>query len=116
MRTLIRTLLLTLFALSAQAAEKPAAAQPGAPLPPPPLPPASAPGQDSLPQPQVTIKTKGHETIEEYRVNGRLYMIKITPSHGYPYYLIDTTGDGKLDSRRNELENPPINQWILFRW
>ena len=37
MRTLIRTLLLTLFALSAQAAEKPAAAQPGAPLPPPPL-------------------------------------------------------------------------------
>ena len=116
MRTLFRSLLLVLFVGTACAAEAPAAGKPAAPLPPPPLPPASASGQNSVPEPQVTIKTRGSEIIQEYRTNGRLYMVKITPSHGYPYYLIDTTGDGKLDSRRNQLENPPINQWILFSW
>lgn len=116
MRTLIRTLLLAVFALSAQAAEQPATPRPGAPLAPPPLPPASAPGQNDMPEPQVTIKTEGTESIKEYRVNGRLYMVEIIPSHGYPYYLIDTDGDGKFDTRRNELENPPLNRWILFRW
>ena len=27
-------------------------------------------------------------------INGKLYMMKITPSHGVPYYLVDEKGDG----------------------
>jgi hypothetical protein len=54
--------------------------------------------------------------VEEYRSNGRLYMVKITPARGYPYYLIDSDGDGSFDTRRNELDPPNIHQWILFRW
>jgi hypothetical protein len=28
----------------------------------------------------------------------------------------DTDGDGILDKRDDNLDNPPINQWILLRW
>ena len=111
MRKLPVALLLAALSLAAYAAEKP-----GEALPPPPLPPANAPGQDESLQPEVTIKQRGADMIEEYRVNGRLYMVKITPSKGYPYYLIDTNGDGSFDTRRNELDPPNVNRWILFRW
>lgn len=67
-------------------------------------------------QPEVTIVRRGNETIEEYRVGGQLYMIKITPSKGAPYYLLDTDGDGSLETRRNDLENPSIVQWRIFTW
>ncbi len=73
--------------------------------------------QGNVPEPEVTITTSGDNTsVEEYRVNGQIYMVKITPAKGYPYYLIDTDGDGDLDSRRNDLEGRPVSQWILFRW
>ncbi len=63
------------------------------PLPEPPPPP---PGmiEDSAMEPQVTIKRRGEDRVEEYRMNGKLYMIKVTPSHGTPYYLVDPKGDG----------------------
>ncbi len=73
--------------------------------------------QGNVPEAEVTITTSGDgASIEEYRVNGQIYMIKITPAKGFPYYLIDTDGDGDLDSRRNDLQGLPVNQWILFRW
>jgi len=75
------------------------------------------PRQGNVPEPEVTITTSGKNTrVEEYRIDGRLYMIKIVPAKGFPYYLIDTDGDGILDSRRNDLEAGPVNQWILFQW
>ncbi len=63
------------------------------PLPEPPPPP---PGmiEDSALEPQVTIKKRGEDRVEEYRMNGKLYMIKVTPSHGTPYFLVDPKGDG----------------------
>ena len=63
------------------------------PLPEPPPPP---PGmiEDSALEPQVTIKRRGEDRVEEYRMNGKLYMIKVTPPHGTPYYLVDPKGDG----------------------
>lgn len=67
-------------------------------------------------QPEVTIVHRGKETIEEYRVGGQLYMVKIIPSKGLPYYLMDMDGDGSLETRRNDLENPPVVQWRIFTW
>ncbi|MFN2309080.1 MAG: DUF2782 domain-containing protein [Gammaproteobacteria bacterium] len=68
-------------------------------------------------EPEVTIVRQRDRTIEEYRVNGQLYMIKVTPSKGYPYYLVDADGDGNLETRRNELD-PRIllPSWVIFRW
>ena len=66
-------------------------------------------------EPQVTIRKKGAETIEEYRINGELYMMKVTPEHGVPYYLNKEDQDGGWV---NTGPNPPlvIPKWILFRF
>lgn len=63
------------------------------PIPEPPPPP---PGMidDAALEPQVTIRKQGEDKVEEYRLNGKLYMIKVTPPHGTPYYLVDPKGDG----------------------
>ena len=66
-------------------------------------------------EPVVTIIRKDDATIEEYRVNGNLYMVKVTPFVGPSYYLIDNNGDGQL-SRRNQLDDPVVPTWVLFRW
>ncbi|MCF6218800.1 MAG: DUF2782 domain-containing protein [Gammaproteobacteria bacterium] len=68
-------------------------------------------------EPKVTIHEDGRGLVEEYRLNGSLYMIKITPKVGHPYYLIDADGDGELESRRNELDpDVMIPAWMIFRW
>ena len=43
---------------------------------------------------EITIIPKKSETRAEYRAGGILYMIKITPRGGRPFYLIDHQGDG----------------------
>ncbi len=84
-----------------------------------PLPPVlsdTADPEDSL-EPEVTIRQDGRGRIEEHRINGRLYMIKITPSKGYPYYLLDSDGDGELETRRNDLDpDVLVPRWTLFEW
>lgn len=119
MRTSRFALLLPLLcAASLQAQERPAFT----PAPPPPAMaegqaesvPAATPGEEMAPE--ISVIRRKEEMIEEYRLNGRLYMVKITPKKGYPYYLIDTDGDGSLETRRNDLDNPPVVQWKLLQW
>lgn len=85
---------------------------------PPALPSDAQDSDDSrkLPQPEVNIIHEKDKTIEEYRVGGKLRYIKITPSHGPAYYLVDRNGDGIME--RYSLQNgpPPINQWLLLEW
>ena len=113
MRTLSTLpLLLALLSTSALAEEKPADA------PPPPALPAEdvySQVEEGL-EPQITIKKRGREVVEEYRINGQLYMIKITPSKGLPYYLVDSDHDGSLETRRNSLNDPEVVKWRIFTW
>ena len=67
-------------------------------------------------EPQVTIIRQEDKIIEEYRINNNLYMVKITPVAGMTYYLIDHDGDGKLDVKKNELDDVIVPQWVLFTW
>ena len=94
-------------------------AQEEAPTPPP-LPDSQSTAPDSNTaeelQPEVTIIRRGKDRIEEYRISGQLYIVKITPANGKPYYLMDTDGDGSLETRRNDLDNPEIVQWRIFTW
>lgn len=94
----------------------PALAEDGAQLPdlaPPPLP-GTVP--DDL-EPEVTIRREGGGEVEEYRINGQLYMVKITPAKGPTYYLMDTDGDGELESRRGSLDpRLLVPNWAIFRW
>ncbi len=57
---------------------------------PPPLPPGMELDPDL--EPQVTIIKRGEDTIEEYRLNGELYMIKVIPRVGFPYYMVRNRG------------------------
>jgi hypothetical protein len=58
-------------------------------------PPAMAPLDDSL-EPQVTITKRDGNTVEEHRINGKLYKITVTPENGVPYTLVDLRGDGSF--------------------
>ena len=98
-----------------------AAAPATTPVPPPPPPenynPPAAPEIPGAGQaePEVTITTKGTEIHEEYRLNGRLYMIKVTPAKGKPYYLIDHEGSGQF--RRSDFETRiSIPTWVIKRF
>jgi hypothetical protein len=89
-------------------------AQP-APYPEPPsLPPASYQGETV--EPDVTILQTERGLIYEYRVKGQLYMVKIQPPVGPPYFLLDTNGDGVLDAERDRVWNNAVPQWILYSW
>jgi len=68
-------------------------------------------------EPDITIIRKGKKTIQEYRKNGELYMIKIVPAIGPAYYLLDTDGDGNMDVRSSDLnKGNQINQWKILEW
>ena len=86
------------------------------PLPDVPYGAAPEPGGDNI-EPEVTIVRRGKDVVEEYRVNNRLYMIKVKPAIGPAYYMVDTDGDGNLDVRRSDLDRDmKVPQWVLFSW
>ena len=65
--------------------------------------------------PDVTIRKDGDKTIQEYRQNGFLYAIKITPKHGKPYFLVraDGTDDNFIRSDQPDMLIPA---WKIFEW
>jgi len=68
-------------------------------------------------QPEVVIRKRGENVIEEYRIGGQVYMIKVIPPVGPPYYLIDTDGDSIMDMKRSDLEEGVrIRQWRILEW
>lgn len=124
MRTLSSILMLLLLAAPcalAQSEENPApaesvdeaAAEPvreEAPIPPK----VQPPDDDGIPQ--VSIRTQDNgDRVEEYRQNGRLYMVKVTPRNAPPYYLLDTNGDGRLDAKDGEGRVAPV-YWTIYEW
>lgn len=110
----LAALLLLCIALPVAAQNKPPANL--QPLPEPPPPP---PGMELDPalEPQVTIQRRGTETVEEFRVGGRLYMMKITPAGGGPsYYLIDERGDGTFARRDNYDTGTRPPMWVIHQF
>ena len=65
--------------------------------------------------PEVTIRTEGDKTIQEYRQNGFLYAIKVTPKGGKPYFLVRADGsDGNFV--RSDQPDMLIPSWKIFEW
>lgn len=62
----------------------------------------------------LTVYQEGDKTIEERRIKGFIYSVKVIPKQGSPYYLINADGDN------NTLQNSPPKQkipsWTLFSW
>lgn len=77
------------------------------------IPPPSISTEENADEPVITIIKKENETIEEYRVGGQLYMLKITPKHGVPYYMHREDQEGAWI---NDGPNPPLSvpKWTIF--
>ena len=113
MRLLLAVLLATASAAYAQSAARP-------------LPPGTAPLQDAPPPPQlrevaptpeVTTRTEGDQVIEEHRIKGKLYMMRVTPKHGRPYVLLDNKGDGTFSRLEQTLDGQVrAPQWVLMEF
>lgn len=113
-----------LLTLVGAAAAQPPQPWPDAPPPPemvedapPPVIDERARQLQMLEQADITLIERRDAVIREYRLAGRLFMVEIIPRFGPRYYLLDTTGDGILDTRRPDIAPnfvPP--QWILFQW
>lgn len=66
--------------------------------------------------PTVAIRVeKNGDRVEEYRQGGVLYMVKITPERGPPYYLHDTNGNGRFE-RDDSLPKVSPVYWTLYEW
>jgi len=98
------------------------ALQTEAPPPPPirepePLPPKVIDPDDEL-EPQVVIRQEDGRRVEEYRSGGQVYMIRIVPDVGPPYYLIDTTGDGDFNERfyADQFDRVRPPHWKIIEW
>ena len=68
-------------------------------------------------EPSVTVAEHENRVVQEYRVNNNLYMIKVTPKVGAPYYLVDEDGSGDMAMNRGSdgiEQNVP--QWALLSW
>lgn len=97
------------------------------PPPPPPEPQAGEPDQQrvppredeqpDIPPPTVTIRREEDQTVEEYSINGNVYMVRVTPENAPPYVLVDIDGDGELQRTDSEVGPhviPP--HWVIFEW
>ena len=80
--------------------------------------PPDAAEEQGVPAPEVTIRQRGAQgSVEEYRAGGVLYMVKVNPAKGASYYLVDSDGDGYMETRYNDLQsNMAIPAWVLLRW
>ena len=90
---------------------KPQVLEPLPEIPPPP----DVAGDPDL-EPQITIKRKEGETVEEARVNGELKWIKVTPRHGKSYYLIPDAGGVRYVRRDNLDYGLKVPMWLLFEF
>ena len=88
------------------------------PPPPPPMEDGKPMEADQTPEPDITIVQRKDAVVEEYRIRGHLYQVKVKPFVGPAYYLIDRDGDGKMETKvGGDLYKPPIvPQWVIFSW
>ena len=63
----------------------------------------------------VTIRREGPNLIEEYRREGTLYMVVVTPENGVRYSYLDTDGDGRLEGDPSEGRARPV-YYTLYQW
>ena len=66
-------------------------------------------------EPDVTIRQDGDKTIQEYRLNGFLYAIKVTPKGMKPYFLVRADGS-QGNFIRSDQPDMLIPAWEIFSW
>ncbi|MGH8049478.1 MAG: DUF2782 domain-containing protein [Methylococcales bacterium] len=69
-------------------------------------------------EPSVRIRTHDNgDIVEEYRQGGIVTMVKVTPTRGKSYYIMDNNGDGRLDRADAEAAGGVVPvSWIIATW
>ena len=115
MRKLLPLLILLAFHLPALAQSQARPVPKGStPLEEPPPPPQVK--EDPEMEPKVTTRKDGENTVEEFRVKGKLYMIRVTPPHGVPYVLVDNNGSGLFGPPSHsptDAHNISVPMWVI---
>ena len=70
----------------------------------------------NVPEPLITTRTVGSDTIHEYRIGGKLYQQKIQPAKGPAYYLVDEKGEGKFTRVDGPDLKITVPMWVLLEW
>lgn len=83
-------------------------------VPPPPAIPDKFEEQSRI-QADVVIRKGKNKVIEEYRINGDLYLVRIIPTVGKPYYIRYPDGAAG-PAIRSDLEEIKTPFWKLFEW
>ena len=65
--------------------------------------------------PEVTIRSDNGTTVEEYRRDGRIYMVVFTPKNGVRYAYLDTDGDGRLEGDPRDGTVQPV-YYKIYEW
>ena len=101
------------FSLAAQTQPRPRppGTQPLEEAPPPP-----AISEDSTLSPQVNIKTKGEDKVEEYRIRGKLYKMRVVPAVGPAYWLVDPKGDGSFVRVDGPSPHIAVPMWVIVEF
>ena len=73
------------------------------------------PSPDAAPTVSIRTDSGSGDVVEEYRQNGRIYMVKVKPLKGPAYTLLDTNGDGRLDESDGEGPVRPV-YWTIYEW
>ena len=76
-------------------------------------PPPTSIESDYIGEPEVTIKKEGTKTLEEFRINGKLYMIKVNPKNMPSYYLYKDMSGGDW-VRYNTVDPMIVPQWVIL--
>jgi len=68
--------------------------------------------------PEAKLKVPKGSQIEEYKVDGRVYMIKVIPPKPFPpYYLVDKSGSGEFTQvPQKDINDLSVPHWVIFRW
>ena len=74
--------------------------------------------QGYVPRSDITITEGKDRLIKEYRINGQLRAVKVTPTNGFPpYYLIDREGNGQFFRLGPDMgEEVVVPNWIIIEW
>ena len=112
---LLVLLALPMVSLTVQAADKKPVPTDLEPLPEA-LPPPGVVEVNPNDEPEITIVKKGETTVEEYRMNGELYMQKIIPANGKPYYLMKQDQEGGWSRYDGPATPLVIPKWVIFRF
>lgn len=76
------------------------------------LPVTPAPIKSGQPLPEVSVHQQGENTVQEYRRNGQLYMVVVTPPNGIAQtYMVDPSG--RLVDEHGQKPTRPVMYKVL---